>query len=520
MKSLLIIALFSFFLASCDKPENTDASERNTPVISSFNPSSGAIGTEVTIIGQFFDVDKSKNAVKFNGTAAIVIDATTSQLKVTVPAGATTGKISVTVDSKTGNSTTDYTVTGDQLSITTVTPDRAEGGTVTINGSGFVNAPAGISVRFGTLTATIQTATSTSTKLVVDLPANMPAGEYDVTVIANNQVVTKSKAFHLSGWMVKRVAGTGANGTTDGPGLTATFTNPEAMAVDKNKNIYIIDGNKIRKLAPDGNVTTVAGTGALGSTDGDAITQATFRSPAALAVDNAGNIYVADEGNHVIRMINTQGNVSTLAGVMLTSGTADGIGQNANFNKPRGIAVDAQGQFVYVSDWSNHKIRRIHVPTREVTSFAGGNGQTNADGTGTNASILFPGNLTLHTDGTLYVCQSNSARIRKINTTTAAVTTFIDNLVRDAPNNIVIDNNKNAYVLTSGIGQLSKYNENGQQVVISFAGSQIVNDADGAATTVSFRNPTGLQLVVDAQAQPIIYIADTGNKKIKTIRYE
>ena len=522
--SLLVLTVF--FFTSCskksDKPEGPDGPGTpigSTPSIGAFFPTEGAEGVAVRIGGSNFDLDKAKNIVKFNGIVAEVTEATATELRVTVPVGATTGKITVTVGNKTGTSNSNFSVTGQQLTITTVTPDRAEGGTVTINGRGFVNTPAGIHVRIGNLDAAIQPG-STETALVVTLPTTIQAGDHDVTVIANNQTVTKANAFHLVGWIVKRFAGTGADGTADGPGNSATFKNPKSVVADKNNNLYVIDGNKIRKIAPDGTVNLVAGTDASGSTDGDALNGATFRSPSALAIDQTGNIYVADEGNHAIRMIHTNGRVTTLAGVMRLSGDVEGIGADARFDNPKGIAVDPQGEYLYVSDWSNHKIKRIHIASQEVKTFAGNKSiTTNENGTGTNASILFPGNLTLDTDGTLYICQSNNGRIRKLNTVTAQVTTFAQNIL-DAPNNVVIDVDKNVYVLSSGVGQVSKYNASGVQVVSRLAGSQIVNDNDGAATAVSFRNPMGLAGVTDNQGKFVLYIADSGNKKIKQIKYE
>jgi len=517
------LVLTVFLFASCSK--NSSDSEGpstpgfNTPSIGAFLPALGAEGIVVRIGGSNFDPDKAKNIVKFNGTVAEVTEAKATELKVLVPVGATSGKITVTVGGKTGSSNSDFTVTGQQLTITNITPDRAEGGTVTINGKGFVNTPAGIHVSFGNLEATIQPS-STETALVVTLPATLQAGDHNVTVIANNQTVTKSNAFHLVGWMVKRIAGTGAEGTADGPGVSATFKNPKNVVADRNNNLYVIDGNKIRKIAPDGTVSSFAGTEAAGSMDGEALSEAAFRSPAALAVDLAGNVYVADEGNHAIRMISTNGKVSTVAGLMRVSGDEDGIGGNARFDNPKGIAVDPQGEYLYVSEWGNHKIKRVHIATREAKTFAGNKSMTtNANGTGTNAGIIFPGNLTLDTDGTLYICQSNSAIIRKLNTATAEVTTFAQGLF-DAPNSVVIDEDKSLYVLSTGIGQVSKYNASGTQVIARLAGNQIVNDNDGAATAVSFRNPMGLVGVKDNQGNLVLYIADSGNKKIKQIKYD
>lgn len=520
MSKHLVLLLGSLvFFYSCKKDRAEAPVNGNDPAITAFLPTSAAMGTEVRIAGRFFSDVKTKNIVKFNGVAAEVTEANPNELRVIVPNGATTGKISITVDGRSGTSANDFTVTGAQLLITEVSPERSEGGNVAIKGTGFINSPAGIQVRFGNLEATVQ-AGSTETQLLVTLPATIAAGDHDVTVTANNQSTTKPKAFHLIGWMVKRIAGTGADGNTEGSGNTATFRSPAGMASDRNGNLYVIDGNRIRKISPDHTVSAFAGSVAAGSNDGNALTEAGFRSPSALTVDAVGNVYVADEGNHVIRKISTDGMVSTVAGQMLSSGNVDGIGVNAKFNHPKGIAINEEGTALYVSDWSNHLIRRIDLVTKEVTRFAGKSGSlTNTNGTGTNAGILFPGNLVLDSDGVLWVGQSNSGMIRKINTGTAEVTTFVQGLI-DMPNHIVIDNDRNLFVLSTGVGQVSKYNANGQLSVQRVAGGQIVNDADGAATNVSFRNPSGFAAIKGPQNSIVFYIADTGNKKIKELRFD
>ncbi len=139
------------------------------------------------------------------------------------------------------------------LTITSISPDIAESGLVTITGTGF-NGTAGLNeVRLGTFTAPIQSATAT--QLVVNLPADLPQGDHDVTVFANNKVVTRDKGFHLIGWLVRTFAGTGGTGGIDGPAASATFQWPAGITLDKNGNMYVTDLNKIRKITPQGVVS-------------------------------------------------------------------------------------------------------------------------------------------------------------------------------------------------------------------------------------------------------------------------
>ena len=148
--------------------------------------------------------------------------------------------------------------------------------------------------------------------------------------------------------------------TTVVPSPGASWSSPAwAVAVDGAGNVYFSGGDKIQKITLDGTVTTLAGSGSAGSTDG-AGTSASFRGPNGLAVDSSGNVYVADRGNNTIRKITSSGIVTTLAGSS-SPGSADGTGTAASFNSPAGVALDASGN-LYVADSGNNKIRKITLP--------------------------------------------------------------------------------------------------------------------------------------------------------------
>jgi sugar lactone lactonase YvrE len=252
----------------------------------------------------------------------------------------------------------------------------------------------------------------------------------------------------------------GVSGYVDGTGAAALFEYPEGVAVDGAGNVYVADNlSHIRKITPAGVVTTIPGGAGLGiAVDGSGnlytcggpiqmITPAgvvttiaggdadsgpssfqdgpapiaKFYSPNGIAVDGAGNVYIADSGNYVIRKI-SNGFVSTIAGLPGTYGAADGTGSAARFSYPTCVAVDASGN-VYVGDaGSNCAIRKI-TPAGVVTTLAGKFG-TNGDTDGTGAAALFYPmyGITIDSSGNLYVTSANNT-IRKV-TSAGVVTTL------------------------------------------------------------------------------------------------
>jgi sugar lactone lactonase YvrE len=204
-----------------------------------------------------------------------------------------------------------------------------------------------------------------------------------------------------------------AQDSIDGPGASARFNVPGGVAVDSSGNIFVADsGNDtIRKITPDGTVTTFAGTArAFGNTDGTGAA-ARFTNPSGIAVDAAGNLYVTDSANHTIRKITPSGIVTTLAGSPGNAGTADGGATQARFRNPCGIAVDASGN-VYVADTGNHAIRKV-TPSGTVTTIAGMGGVSgSADGTGTSARFFEPYGLTVSSTGIVYISDSSNDTIR------------------------------------------------------------------------------------------------------------
>lgn len=223
--------------------------------------------------------------------------------------------------------------------------------------------------------------------------------------------------------MITTVAGNGAFGFT-GDNVLATQTalsSPTAVAVDDTGNLYIADlfNYRVRKVNPQGIITTVAGTGQAGYTgDGGPATQARIDAPEGLAVDRMGNLYIADSASNVVRKVDIDGKISTFAGTGLSGFSGDnGQARLARLRSPRGVAVDAGGD-VYISDAGNDRIRMVDAGGIIIT--VAGNGQSGYNGDGmlaTQTSFFEPVGLTVAPYGVVYIADSYNDRIRVLKST-------------------------------------------------------------------------------------------------------
>jgi hypothetical protein len=208
------------------------------------------------------------------------------------------------------------------------------------------------------------------------------------------------------------LAGSGSKGFADGTGAAAQFYGPEGVAVDGDGNIIIADwGNhRVRKLTPDGTVSTLAGSGSAGFADG-AGAAAQFNYPIGVAVDGEGSIIITDMGNQCVRKITPDGTVSTLAGSG-SAGFADGTGAAAQFNGPYGLAVDGEGSII-ITDFNNQRVRKI-TPDGTVSTLAGSGSKGFADGAGAAAQFNCPFGVAVDGEGNIIIADASNQRVRKI----------------------------------------------------------------------------------------------------------
>jgi hypothetical protein len=409
--------------------------------------------------------------------------------------------------------------------ITSFTPAQAKHDeTVTITGTNFGATAGANTVTFGGITAAIVTASAT--QLTVKVPKNLTAlgaapNSVQVTVAGKTATATERFAY-VPTYVVSTLAGSGAAGFADGTGAVVQFNRPYGIAVDATGIVYVADtyNNRIRKITPGGVVTTLAGSGTQGFADGTG-TVAIFNLPYGIAVEAAGNATVADTFNDRIRKISLGGVVSTLAGSS-TQGFADGTGTATRFFYPQSVAVDTAGN-TYVADTYNNRIRKI-TSAGVVTTLAGSGVASFADGTGIAALFNAPWSVAVDTTGNTYVADTRNHRIRKI-TPSGTVSTlagdaqgFADGTGTAAqfsvPVGVAVDAAGNIYVVDEFNYRIRKITPSG--VVSTLAGDGTAGSANGTGTAAQLHSQGGV--AVDATGN--LYVADSENHLIRKLTPE
>lgn len=369
--------------------------------------------------------------------------------------------------------------------------------TVVINGTGFSSTLADDNVSFNGKTAVVTVATPTQLTTAVPLGA----GTGNVSLVINNQTGKGPVFTYQLSAVVSTIAGSGQSGSANGTGNAASFNVAYAITADANGNLFVSDKNNnlIREITPAGVVTTVAGSGAMGSADGTGIL-ASFFEPAGLTVDKTGNIYVADFDKSLIRKITPAGIVTTIAGDG-TIGLQDGVGTAASFYLPMGIALDANNN-LFVAEYGDLSVREIS-PNFTVTTFTGNPFTPSYD------------NLTcIAIDKANNIYVSDLANIVRKITPAGSISILAGSGVVGSANGVgtsasfnnitglATDGSGNIYVADAGNHLIRKITPDG--TVSTFAGSGIQGSQDGPGNTASFNGPLGI--AIDPSGN--MYIAD------------
>jgi sugar lactone lactonase YvrE len=340
----------------------------------------------------------------------------------------------------------------------------------------------------------------------------------------------------FGGWgqTITTVAGTGVAGFSgDGGAATAaTLHSPGDVAVDNLGNVFSVDfdNHRIRKISTAGIISTIAGTGMAGyNGDGIAATLAQISYPTGVAVDETGNIFIAERGGNRIRKVNTSGSISTVAGNGVGGFSGDGLAATvAEINFPYAVAVDSHGD-IYIADGYNYRVRKINS-SGIITTIAG-NGISGYSGDGGPATLAQFSNLgyvTVSRSGEIYFGDHSNNRIRKVNTA-GIISTFAGNGVNgnsgdggpataaqlNAPNGVAIDNFGNTYIVDDYAHVVRKVNVTGIISTVVGTGTAGFSGDGSTATSAKLNNPNAI--CVNNAGN--LFIADANNQRIRKVTY-
>ena len=339
--------------------------------------------------------------------------------------------------------------------------------------------------------------------------------------------------------IITTIAGNGIGGYTgDGGAATAAELNtPAGVVVDAAGNVYMTDfnNNRIRMVSTAGIISTYAGTGVGGfSGDGGQATAAELYNPTEVAVDAAGNVYVADQGNNSIRKVSTAGIISTFAGngTMLSYscttcyGGDGGQATAAELWEPAGVVVDAVGN-VYIADYGNSRIRTVN--TAGIISTFAGNGTNAYSGDGGQASsaeLYGPNGVAFDAAGNVYIADTDNNRIREV-TTAGIISTIAGNGTTgysgdggqataaelNLPYGIAVDAASNVYIAVERNNRIRTVSTAGIISTVAGNGTLGYSGDGGQATAAEFNYPYGV--AIDAAGN--LYIDDESNERIRTV---
>ena len=325
--------------------------------------------------------------------------------------------------------------------------------------------------------------------------------------------------------VISTAVGTGAWGSAGdaGAAVSAELAGPRGLAIDQAGNLFIADSgnNKVRMVTPSGIITTVAGNGTQGfSGDGGPATSSQLNYPVAVAVDGSGNLFIADRQNNRIRMVNSAGIISTIAGSTSGFSGDGGPAVSAQISDPRGIAIDSTGN-LFIADSGNNRIRMIN-PAGIITTFAGGAAGFSGDGgAATSAQLALPVDVAADAAGNIFIADRGNYRVRTVNAarviTTAAGRTDDGGPASSAqlnyPNVVAADRAGNLYIADTDSQRVRKVTTTGMISTIAGNGAQGFSGDGGPAASAQLNYPAG----VTVDANGTVFIADTRNGRIRKV---
>jgi sugar lactone lactonase YvrE len=343
-----------------------------------------------------------------------------------------------------------------------------------------------------------------------------PIGNVYIAEAGSHRIRRVSLAGTISTVAGIGVAGSGGDG---GQAIRAMLNTPTGVAVDTGGNLYVADqyGNRLRRVTPFGVIQTIAGTGAQGSTgDNGLAVNATLLWPRGVAVDSAGNVYVSEYGGARVRKVSPTGLITTVAGTGSQAFGGDGgLATEASLRWPAGLAVDNSGN-LYIADRDNHRVRKVDV-SGIITTVAGNGTSGNAGdgGAATSAQLCLPEGVAVDALGNLYIANAcgNLRKVDQSGTITTVANVNATGVAVDAAGNIYLGyGNLN----TEDVGQwvVKRISVgSGTPTVVAGMESQVFGGDDGPALLAQMWRPSGV--AVDLASS--LYIADTWNNRIRKV---
>ncbi len=332
---------------------------------------------------------------------------------------------------------------------------------------------------------------------------------------------------------IETVAGNGVQGSSGdgGPATAAQLNRPYGVAADSSGNLYIAGylSHRIRKVdALTGNISTFAGTAGAGySGDGGAAASAQLNEPYHLALDGAGNLYIADSNNHRIRKVDAAGVITTVAGGGSSLGDG-GAATSARLNLPYGVALDGLGN-LYIADTGNHRIRRVDASTGIISTVAGtgASGYSGDGGAAASAQLNLPYDVAVDGAGNIYIADRSNHRIRKVDAATGIISTVAgtgdgayggdggpaaEAQIYD-PWGVAVDGSGNLYIADASNHRIRKVDAAGVITTVAGGGSSLGDG--GAAAEAQLNSP--FDIAADGAGN--LYIADTVNQRVRKVTF-